>query len=315
MMAQGVPAVVVGFVAALVGTVLALLLVFFSRSSKKQKLPPVSPVLVNDFVAPSSEFAAYMASAGRVRLPGKNSNGLSFCVRLTSLAPLDADQVDALCDSLLRQQGVLPHTYSIEKESQVARLSGWLGCLTGMGGHNPALPAWHESSWAVVHVTLLSRALMIVFSEKGELLGLVHLERCQVEGYDPKVEELAGCGFVKLFNVHLPICSYNNATTMYLMFPSPLQQKNWLTNLTLAVVECDHAMDRAFSKMPPPAWLSKLDAERGGDQVKNIMRLTRHDFLTIFVSEFGVAKSFSGTVFCRHVSVANILLSDDENAV
>ncbi len=174
--------------------------------------------------------------------------------------------MESLCDSLLRQQGVLPQTYEVEKE--VVRLAAWVGCLYGMGSHNPVLPAWLESSWSVGHVVLLPRALMVVFSETGAVRGMVHLERCQVEAYEHKLDEMSSCGMVKLFNAgNAPICSFSNACTLYLMFASQLQQKNWLTNLALAVVECEHAMDRAFSKSMPPAWLSKLDSERGGEQV------------------------------------------------
>jgi hypothetical protein len=187
--------------------------------------------------------------------------------RFFGLTRKEPAEVDALCDSLLRQQGVLPQTYEVEKE--VARLAAWVGCLSGMGSHNPVLPAWLESSWNVGYVVLVPRALMVVFSDTGALRGLVHLERCQVEAYEHKADDMSSCGMVKLFNVgSLPISTFSNACTLYLMFASQVQQRNWLANLTLAVTECEHAMDRAFSKSLPPAWLSKLDSERGGDQVR-----------------------------------------------
>jgi hypothetical protein len=70
---MGLAWVLAGFALGLLGSVLGLLLVFFSRGNngKKSKVssPPASAVH-SDFVAPTTEFANAVVNSSRGRVPG-----------------------------------------------------------------------------------------------------------------------------------------------------------------------------------------------------------------------------------------------------
>jgi hypothetical protein len=199
--------------------------------------------------------------------------------------PPDQESIQSLADSLLLQQGVLSHTYTTE--TPVTYLATWAGALGGKIWPQPKIPSMERPKWHLYHFVLLPTSLLVAFSEKGELVGMVHLERCKVEGIDPRLPENPSCRVIKLYSPQkIPTSTFDNAPCLYMLLPSEAQQKLWLANLTIAVVECEHGMDRAFSKCPPPKWLLGVDADaEGGESLEWLNLFLERYFADMFQSQ------------------------------
>ena len=230
-----------------------------------QKLK-VKPAPTSDFVAPPNDFISTV-NASDWRAP-------------------DLESVERVADSLLGQQGVIPGTYVTEK--LVTALTIWAGIVDGRVWPNPRIPSLPKPEWSVAYIVLLPKSLMVVFSDAGEMLGLVLLNRCDgVEAFDPRLADFPACRAVKLSNaLGLPVTSWSSAPALYIVLPSDVMQERWLSNLTEAAVQCGHAMDRAFSKCPPPRWLEDLSPEaEGGESLEWFNLFLERYFADMFQSQ------------------------------
>ncbi len=171
---------ILGLILGLVSIIFGLLWFFFSRESPVSA-PKAVKTVPSDFFAPDAEFSSTVVGV-HSRIP-------------------DADVIELLCDNLLRMQGIPPALYTMDKDKEpIPKLSAWTGCLHTVGVHNPVLPVSFEPKWTLNYLTLLPRAQLLVFSEAGALMGLVHLERCLASVEAPTVDALPGCALIKLYN-------------------------------------------------------------------------------------------------------------------